>query len=42
MLEADMQGMNEMMAGYVGNMSNDLKTDFKNMLKTILTAMDVL
>ena len=34
MLEADMQGMNEMMAGYVGNMSNDLKTDFKNMLKT--------
>ena len=33
-LNADMQGMNEMMQGYVGNMSNDLKTDFKNMLKT--------
>jgi len=33
-LEADMQGMNEMMEGYVGNMSNDLKTDFQNMLKT--------
>jgi chromosome segregation ATPase len=33
-LNADMAGMNEMMQGYVGNMSNDLKTDFKNMLKT--------
>lgn len=33
-LEADMQGMNEMLEGYVGNMSNDLKTDFQNMLKT--------
>lgn len=33
-LKSDMQGMNEMMEGYVGNMSNDLKTDFKNMLKT--------
>jgi flagellar biosynthesis GTPase FlhF len=29
-----MQGMNEMMQGYVGNMSNDLKKDFKNMLAT--------
>ncbi|MFK7783851.1 MAG: hypothetical protein AB8B56_01980, partial [Crocinitomicaceae bacterium] len=33
-LEADMDGMNEMLEGYVGNMSNDLKVDFKNMLKT--------
>lgn len=33
-LEADMNGMNEMLSGYVGNMSNDLKTDFKNMLAT--------
>jgi hypothetical protein len=33
-LKSDMQGMNEMMQGYVGSMSNDLKTDFKNMLKT--------
>ncbi len=33
-LLADMEGMNQMMSGYVGNMSNDLKTDFKNMLKT--------
>lgn len=34
LLKADMAGMNEMMSGYVDNMSNDLKTDFKNMLKT--------
>jgi hypothetical protein len=33
-LETDMTGMNEMMSGYVDNMSNDLKSDFKNMLKT--------
>lgn len=33
-LEADMAGMNQMMEGYVGNLSNDLKQDFKNMLKT--------
>lgn len=33
-LKADMMGMNEMMSGYVGNMSNDLKSDFQNMLKT--------
>ena len=33
-LKSDMQGMNEMMQGYVGNMSNDLKKDFKNMLAT--------
>ncbi len=31
-LKSDMDGMNKMMAGYVGNISNDLKTDFKNML----------
>ena len=34
LLVSDMNGMNEMMSGYVGNMSNDLKKDFKNMLKT--------
>ncbi len=34
MLNADMDGMNEMMSGYVGGMSNDLKTDFKEMLNT--------
>jgi hypothetical protein len=33
-LEADMDGMNQMLEGYVGNLSNDLKTDFQNMLKT--------
>lgn len=33
-MQADMTGMNQMMEGYVGNMSNDLKTDFQNMLKT--------
>ena len=33
-LQSDMKGMNEMLSGYVGNMSNDLKTDFKNMLST--------
>lgn len=33
-LEADMAGMNEMLSGYVGNISNDFKTDFKNMLAT--------
>ena len=33
-LKSDMEGMNKMMDGYVGNLSNDLKTDFKNMLDT--------
>lgn len=33
-LKSDMTGMNQMMEGYVGNMSNDLKTDFQNMLAT--------
>ncbi|MBU2060439.1 MAG: hypothetical protein KKH44_01140 [Bacteroidetes bacterium] len=34
MLEADMQGMNQMMSGYVDNMSNDLRKDFQNMMET--------
>ena len=33
-LKADMVGMNNMMSGYVDNMSNDLTVDFQNMLKT--------
>lgn len=33
-LKADMDGMNQMMQGYVGNMSNDLKKDFQQMLNT--------
>ncbi|MFT5858063.1 MAG: hypothetical protein ACI865_000147 [Flavobacteriaceae bacterium] len=33
-LNTDMNGMNEMLEGYVGNLSNDLKSDFKNMLST--------
>ena len=28
------QGMNKMLSGYVGDMSNDLKADFRNMLDT--------
>ncbi len=41
-LKSDMDGMNQMMSGYVENMSNDLKSDFKNMLKTydLLIAKD--
>lgn len=31
-LEADMHGMNEMMAGYTGSVGTDLKRDFQNML----------
>lgn len=31
-LLADMEGMNQMMSGYVGEMSQDLKADLKNML----------
>ena len=34
MLNSDMDGMNDMMSGYVGGMTNDIKTDFKEMLKT--------
>lgn len=33
-LEEDMAGLSDMMSGYAGNMSNDLKADFRNMLKT--------
>lgn len=33
-LKSDMTGMDQMMEGYVGSMSNDLKTDFQNMLAT--------
>ncbi len=33
-LKSDMEGMNQMLEGYVGNMSNDLKKDFKKMLST--------
>lgn len=33
-LKSDMEGMNQMLDGYVGSLSNDLKTDFKNMLDT--------
>jgi hypothetical protein len=29
-----MAGLSDMMSGYAGNMSNDLKADFRNMLKT--------
>lgn len=32
-LEADMQGMNEMMSGYTGSVGTDLKHDFQNMLQ---------
>ena len=32
-LEADMQGMYEMMSGYTGNVGTDLKKDFQNMLQ---------
>lgn len=33
-LQANIDEMNEMMSGYMGNMSNDLKKDFEQMLKT--------
>lgn len=33
-LTKDMEGMNAMLSGYVGNLSNDLKKDFKSMLET--------
>lgn len=41
-LRSDMESMNQMLEGYVGGLSNDLKTDFKNMLETYdrLIAMD--
>lgn len=34
LLNSDMDAMNEMMSGYTGNFSNDLKKDFKEMLRT--------
>lgn len=34
LLKSDMEGMNQMLDGYVGNISNDLKKDFKKMLST--------
>ncbi len=34
LLKSDMQGMNQMLEGYVGNITSDLKKDFKNMLAT--------
>jgi DNA repair ATPase RecN len=34
LLEADMEGMNQMMSGYVDKMSNDLRKDFQNMMET--------
>lgn len=33
-LNKDITGMNEMMEGYLGNMSHDLKSDLRNMLDT--------
>lgn len=39
-LNTDMNGMNEMLEGYVGNLSNDLKSDFKNMLSTYDALID--
>jgi hypothetical protein len=33
-LKSDIDGMNQMMAGYVDNMSNDLRSDFQSMLDT--------
>ncbi len=39
-LTADMDGMNQMMSGYVDNMSNDLRKDFQNMLETYDALID--
>jgi nitrogen fixation-related uncharacterized protein len=33
-LKSNMDGMNQMMSGYVDNMSNDLRKDFQNMIST--------
>ncbi|MBL4862148.1 MAG: hypothetical protein JKY09_03910 [Crocinitomicaceae bacterium] len=33
-LRSDMKGMNEMLSGYVGGITNDLKSDFQSMLDT--------
>ena len=37
---ADQDGMNQMMAGYVDNMSSDLRKDFQNMLETYDALID--
>jgi len=34
-LQADMEGMNQMMSSYLGTMTNDIKTDFTSILETI-------
>ena len=34
-LNADMNGMNQMMSGYLGDMTNDMKSDFSAILETI-------
>ena len=34
-LNADMSGMNQMMSGYLGDMTNDMKSDFSAILETI-------
>ena len=34
-LNADMNGMNQMMSGYLGEMTNDMKSDFSAILETI-------
>jgi len=39
-LLADQDGMNQMMAGYVDNMSSDLRKDFQNMLETYDALID--
>lgn len=39
-LLADQDGMNQMMSGYVDNMSNDLRKDFQNMLETYDALID--
>ena len=33
------QGMNKMLSAYVGDMSNDLKADFRNMLDTMINKL---
>ena len=39
-LNADMEGMNQMMSGYLGTMTNDMKTDFSSMLETYDALLD--
>lgn len=40
LLKSDMDGMNQMMSGYVDNMSNDLRKDFQNMMETYDALME--